>query len=522
MQYTRDQMQRTNHDEGSMLQSLSMVSIPMIVATFVVGYLLWRLIQFVQTYRMWNHIHSSSIPLGTRHPIYGTMHHYSDAEGFLKHSMAIILKTRAKMLSGWLFCLYPTFVVCHPDTVKLLLRSSEPKARRFTMVYRSLLPWLGDGLLVSDGPKWERNRKLLTPAFHFDILQPYVNVYNKVADILLDKLWSEGDGGHSVEVAGPVGLATLDTMLRCAFSYDGDVQRKGESHPYVRAVKELSHICIRRTIRPWLFPDIVFYHTKEGQHFRSLTQYVHTFSSDIIKARRKSIELDPSQLNKRRLDFLDILLTARDETGSGMSDEDIQAEVDTFLFEGHDTTAAAISWAIYALAKYPQEQERLATEAEQVIGSRTCVEWEDLSKLRYQSMFIREVMRMYSPVPIVARCLTRPMVFGSTEIPAGFGIDILLHGVHHHPDVYPDHDCFRPDRFSEDSKEERDPYAFVPFSAGPRNCIGQNFALNEIKVVLTRLLKRFRVELDKDHEVTFVPDMIMRAKYGIKVRISPR
>ncbi|XP_033747403.1 cytochrome P450 4A25-like isoform X1 [Pecten maximus] len=311
-------------------------------------------------------------------------------------------------------------------------------------------------------------------------------------------------------------------MLRCAFSYEGDVQLKGESHPYVRAVKDLSHTCIRRTIRPWLFPDLVFYHTKEGRQFRSLTQYVHTFSSDIIKARRKSITADPSQLDKRRLDFLDILLSAKDETGTGMSDEDIQAEVDTFMFEGHDTTASAISWAIYALAKYPREQERLAAEVKQVIGTRTCVEWEDLSKLRYQSVFIKEVMRMYSPVPFVARCLTRPLVYESTVIPAGFGVDINIHGIHHHPDVYPDHETFRPERFSDGSVEERDPYAFVPFSAGPRNCIGQNFALNEIKVVLTRLLRRFHVELDEDHEVTFVPDMVMRAKYGIKVRLLPR
>ncbi|XP_021363950.1 leukotriene-B4 omega-hydroxylase 3-like isoform X2 [Mizuhopecten yessoensis] len=478
-----------------------MVSVPVVVVTIVTGYLIWKLLWFVVTYRKWDHIHNSTTPLGTRHPIYGTMHHYSDAESFLKHAMSRLEQTRAKMMSGWLFFLFPTFVVCHPDTAKLLLRSSEPKARRFSMVYRSFLPWLGDGLLVSDGPKWERNRKLLTPAFHFDILQPYVNTYNKVTDILLDKLWSESKSGQFVEVAGPVGLATLDTMLRCAFSYEGGVQVRG---------------------RPWLFPDLVFYLTKEGRQFRSLTQYVHEFSSDIIKARRKSIETDPSQLKKRRLDFLDILLAARDETGTGMSDEDIRAEVDTFLFEGHDTTASAISWAIYALAKYPKEQEHLAAEVEEVIGTRTCVEWEDLSKLRYQSLFIKEVMRMYSPVPFVARCLTRPLVYGSTVIPPGFGVDILLVGIHHHPDVYPDHDTFRPERFADNVEEERDPYAFVPFSAGPRNCIGQNFALNEIKVVLTRLLRRFRVELDEDHKIVFLPDLVMRAKYGIKVKLCPR
>ncbi|XP_060078409.1 cytochrome P450 4A25-like [Ylistrum balloti] len=499
-----------------------MASVLMVVATIGLGYLLWRLAKFVVTYRKWNHIHKSTTSLGTRHPIYGTMHHYSDAESFLKHSMSVLQKTRAKMLSGWLFFLFPTFLVCHPDTAKLLLRSSEPKAKRFSMVYRSFLPWLGDGLLISDGQKWERNRKLLTPAFHFDILQPYVNIYNKVADILLDKLLSESKSGQSVEVAGPVGLATLDTMLRCAFSYEGDVQLKGESHPYVRAVKDLSRICIKRTIRPWLYPDLIFYLTKEGREFWSLTQYVHIFSSDIIKARRRSINADPSQLDKRRLDFLDILLVARDETGNGMSDEDIRAEVDTFLFEGHDTTASAISWAIYALAKYQREQERLAAEVTEVIGTRTCVEWEDLSKLRYQSLFIKEVMRMYSPVPFVARCLTRPLVYESTVIPPGFGVDINLVGIHHHPDVYPDHETFRPERFSDDSLEDRDPYAFVPFSAGPRNCIGQNFALNEIKVVLTRLLKRFKVELDEDHEIAFVPDLVMRAKNGIKVKLSPR
>ncbi|KAJ8317562.1 hypothetical protein KUTeg_005466 [Tegillarca granosa] len=398
---------------------------------------------------------------------------------------------------------YPTFTVTHPDTAKILLKSSEPKSKSTAGIHKMFLPWLGDGLLISNGPKWERNRRLLTPAFHFDILMPYIAVYNKVADIFLGKLLSLSSLG-SVEICNPVSQATLDTMLRCALSYEGRIQEKGDDHPYVKAVKELCHRTIQRALKPWFFVDFLFFLSPEGRQYKQLCDYVHDFADNIITTRKAVLAKDPDQLKKRRLDFLDILLTAKDEHGKGLSELDIRAEVDTFLFEGHDTTASALSWAIYCLAKYPDEQRKVYDEAKSILNDKK-----------------DEVMRYYTTVPILNRTLTKDTELDGVIIPKNSTVDIGIHLLNHHPDVWTDPDNFKPERLMY-TDEEIDPFRYVPFSAGPRNCIGQNFAMNEMKVMIAKLVNRFSITLDEKHQVVPVPEVVMRAKYGIKVFLNPR
>ncbi|XP_064601167.1 cytochrome P450 4B1-like [Liolophura sinensis] len=225
---------------------------------------------------------------------------------------------------------------------------------------------------------------------------------------------------------------------------------------------------------------------------------------------------DQDVIRKTHLDFLDILLAARDDNGVGFSKVDMRAEVDTFSFEGHDTTANGTSWAIYALAKYPDIQEQVHREVREVLGDRKDYSWADLQKLTYTSMFIKEVLRMFSPVPGIGREVSKPLVNDGVELPFGMTIIISLFVMHHNPDE------FRPERFAKEKFSRRDPYSFVPFSAGPRNCIGQNFSMNEEKVLLARIVNRFRLELDTDHDIVMIPELIMRAQNGIKVNVYPR
>jgi cytochrome P450 len=131
-------------------------------------------------------------------------------------------------------------------------------------------------------------------------------------------------------------------------------------------------------------------------------------------------------------------------------------------------------------------------------------------------------MRMHSTVPVFSRRLTKPMMIDGIEFPAGSAIDINIHALNHHPDSWPDHMEFRPERFLLDNRADRDPFVFVPFSAGSRNCIGQNFAMNEQKVLISRLVHKFQVDLDPSHEVVEMPEVVMRAKYGIKIKVTPR
>lgn len=498
----------------------------MIVQTVLCGALVFLLIVFIKQvyqFKQWRRLTTQTTMLDSWHPIWGHLHLINNVSDYIRLVMDKIQTSRTKLTSAWMMFFYPVFTACHPDTVKVLLKSSEPKSKySLGGPYRMLLPWLGDGLLISDGKKWERNRRLLTPAFHFDILKPYVQIYNDVTEIFFEKLQKACDSRESIEIYSHVSLATLDTMLRCSLSYDGHVQEKGDSHPYVQAVRKLGFLSVRRLLSPWLFPDFLFWLSPTGREFKRYMDYVHDFADEIISSRRKSLEKDPCQLQKKKLDFLDILITAKDENGEGLSDPDIRAEVDTFLFEGHDTTASAISWAIYCLAKYPEEQEKIFTEVTSVLDGRSQLSWEDMSRLKYTSMFLKEVMRMHSPVPFISRWITKPIVLDGVEIPENLYVDIFIHCINHHPDVWPDHMEFRPSRFEDYKNQDRDPYNYVPFSAGSRNCIGQNFALNEERVMIGALVKRFKVELVDGHVYEEYPEVVMRAKYEIKINVTKR
>ncbi|KAK3083932.1 hypothetical protein FSP39_005566 [Pinctada imbricata] len=154
----------------------------------------------------------------------------------------------------------------------------------------------------------------------------------------------------------------------------------------------------------------------------------------------KSWLADPQQLDKRHLDFLDILITAKDSDGSGLTDEDIRAEVDTFLFEGHDTTASAISWAAYYLGKHPEEQQKVYEEVKNITNCEDNFTWENINNCPRLALFLKEAMRQSSPVPIIARQLRKPFEFDGFEIPAGMAVGIWIYHVNNHPNVWPDNE----------------------------------------------------------------------------------
>ncbi|XP_060571282.1 cytochrome P450 4A6-like isoform X2 [Ruditapes philippinarum] len=427
---------------------------------------------------------------------------------------------------GRMYCMWngplPILGVCHPETFQQLNKQSHNKARGFTDGYRVLEPWLGEGLLISEGKKWERNRRLLTPAFHFNILNGYVDVMNDVTEQFLDKLGEATQGGESVDVFPYVCRSTLDNMLRCSLSYEGSMLESKE-HSYIKAVQRLTTIMWERMLQPILLIDFIFKLSPLGSESKRETDVAHKFTGGLIQSRRNTLkgQTDLTE-QKRRLDFLDILLTAKDENGNGLSKQEIQDEVDTFTFEGHDTTASAISWSIYALGQHPDLQEKVYKDVQNITRDSEGISQSCLSQFEYLPLFIKEVMRLYSPVPMIARRTTDPITIDGIEIPAGPRIDVNIYAIHHNPEIWKNPETFDPSRFDQHHRDETNIYGFIPFSAGSRNCIGQVFAMNEIKITVAKLVKRFEVLPVKDHTPELQPDVIMRSLNGLPVVLRPR
>ncbi|XP_030250031.1 cytochrome P450 4T8 isoform X1 [Sparus aurata] len=408
----------------------------------------------------------------------------------------------------------------HPDYVKTILATAEPKD---DLAYRFIESWIGDGLLVSKGQKWFRHRRLLTPGFHYDVLKAYIKPMSDSTKTMLDKWESYANTDKSFELFEHVSLMTLDSILKCAFSHNSNCQTEGGTNAYIKAVYELSNLI---NLRFRTFPyhsDLIFYLSPHGYRHRKACSVTHSHTREVIRKRKEALkeekELDRIQA-KRNLDFLDILLLARDENQQGLSDEDIRAEVDTFMFEGHDTTASGLSFILYSLACHPEHQKMCREEIMQALEGKDTMEWEDLSKIPYTTMCIKESLRLYPPVPGMNRKTTKPITFfDGRTLPAGSFVGTSVYGIHRNAAVWENPDVFDPLRFLPENTSRRSPHAFVPFSAGPRNCIGQNFAMNELKVATALTLKKYELIEDPTCKPKIIPRLVLRSLNGIHIKI---
>lgn len=481
---------------------------------------IFKLSQLIDNRKHWVHA-LKSFPGPPQHWLFGHVHEFhqdgTDLDKFLKWG-----ETYPLAFQTWFGPFVSFLNIHHPDYVKTILASTEPKD---DLVYQFLIPWIGEGLLVSNGQKWFRHRRLLTPGFHYDILKPYIKLMADSANTMLDKWEVHSRSNGTFELFEHVSLMTLDSIMKCAFSSNSNCQTEGGTNAYIKAVYELSDLV---NLRFRVFPyhnNIIFHLSPHGFRYRKAFKVAHSHTEEVIRKRKEALK-DEKELGriqtKRNLDFLDILLFARDENQQGLSDEDIRAEVDTFMFEGHDTTASGISWTLYSLACNPEHQQICRDEVMSALQGRDSMEWEDLNKIPYTTMCIKESLRLYPPVPGMSRKITKPMTFfDGRSVPEGCLVGISVFGIHRNATVWENPHVFDPLRFLPENSSKRSPHAFVPFSAGPRNCIGQNFAMNELKVVVAQTLRRYELIEDPTKKPLMLPRLILRSINGIHLKIKP-
>ncbi|XP_071109030.1 ultra-long-chain fatty acid omega-hydroxylase-like [Haliotis cracherodii] len=515
-------MEGSSFNAATILNTIIIASLGYLTVKSISG-----ILKFLKFRRIFNAIPGEQ----SFNPLFGTLHKFPGPnEAGIEYDFKIMQDVAPKIVRVWAGPFLPVIILHHPDTVRHLLKSSEPKPRGqyVSGPYDMGVPWLGEGLLIANGARWARSRRLLTPAFHFDILKPYISINNQSSNVLLNKITEHSKTGKTFEVFNVISLCALDIILRCAFSYTSDCQTVGENHPYIQAVNNLTTLWSDRSLNPLLYTDFVYFRSPSGRKFLKACDYVHQVAEEIIESRRKVVnENGPTTQDngkKKILDFLDILLTARDEDGNGLTSLEIRNEVDTFLFEGHDTTTSGMSWMLYHMAKHPEYQTRVQEEIDTILKGRESdnILWEDLPKLEYFSLCLKESMRNRTPVPFIERELTKDIVLDGYHVPKGTFVAVQLYNLCHNPHVWERPLDYYPERFLAEEVKAQDPFAYVPFSAGPRNCIGQNFAMHEMKVVLARILHRFTLRLDEDHVVKMKSMAVLRTETGIMMYATPR
>uniref|UniRef100_A0A914E9Y2 ZP domain-containing protein n=1 Tax=Acrobeloides nanus TaxID=290746 RepID=A0A914E9Y2_9BILA len=390
--------------------------------------------------------------------------------------------------------------------------------------YDFLLPWLGRGLLLSVDEKWRTHRKLLTPTFHFSMLDGFFEVFNQESRNLVEILEKYADNKQEVDIYPLAKYATLDII--CETSMGTQLNAQGDpNQPYVKAAENYMRLMFEYNFNFWNWIPGVWKLTGKEAEQKGLLKTLLGFTQQVVKERSEifdELKASGQVVVNKRMAFLDMLLNMKGE--NQLTIEDVREEVDTFMFAGHDTTSAAIGWACWCLATHPEIQERVYQEISKHFDDFDReISKEDLNELKYFDRCIKEAMRIFPPVPVITRKLKNDFNMSGKLVPKNAMIVILPYLIHHNEKIYPNHNCYDPDNFLPENINKRHHYSYIPFSAGPRNCIGQKFANYEARVILIWILRKFRLTTDyKLHDNKPGTEAILRPKLGIPLKLHRR
>lgn len=396
----------------------------------------------------------------------------------------------------------------HPDAIERILYSGADNYFK-GKGYDPLRPLLGNGLVTSTGDLWVRQRKLTQPAFHLNKLRLIVPVMGRCIEDML-RVWEARRADDAVLDLHEE-IMTLTQRIVGFTLFDMDLSDRAASSS--RAVTESLEIAGQRMNRgavvlPLSVP------TPANLRFRRALRTLDAIVYDIIAhAREAGTEGQPTLLR--------LLMEARDEaTGEGMTDQQLRDEIVTHYVAGHETTALVLTWTFYLLARHPAVYARVCEEV-QGLGLTGVPQVEDLDRLTYTRMVFDEVMRLRPPVWAQTRSTREDDVLLGRPIPAGSFVMFSSYFCHHHPDFWDEPEVFRPERFAPEQVRARHRCAHIPFSAGPRSCIGKRYALYELCAVMALILGRFRVELLPDQNIGIKPTATVHPDRPILVRVKP-
>lgn len=458
---------------------------------------------------------------GGRHWLFGDMVKYDLRTKEGRDQAQQRFTAHPKMFNIWFSIARSMLFVYHPESTGPLLKSKHTVTCKAPTGYRFASPWIGNGLVSSCGTHWARHRKMITPAFHFKLLKSYAKIFNASAKVLVEK-WKKTIN-VPVEVQQPMGLMAMESLLKCAMSVKEDLQNMNstDNNPtvkYMQAVSDMQEIIVTRNRTALYYYDWVFQWSALAKKQRAVVKVLDDYANDVITEREKRRLQQGATSDSEAKDFLDILFNARDEKGNGLRTDEMKDEVATFLFAGHDTTTSAMSWCLYNLAMHPELQEKCRDEVDEVLRDNDTVEWDHLNKFEYLSMFMKESLRLFPTVYGIARQMNENL----DVIPKDTTVTVSIVTQHKHQSLWENPDVFDPERFSTENRKNIPNLAYIPFSAGPRNCIGQQFALNEIKITIALLLKSFRIYRDEETpEPNPQMKMIYTSENGIFVKLEP-
>lgn len=379
-------------------------------------------------------------------------------------------------------------LINHPDFVKQVLVTNGRNYNKDTHLNKYMLSAVtGQGLITSENPLWRKQRRLMQPFFHRQYLANFVDLMVQATNQMLARVELFADQNEPFDMANEMMNLTLNIVSWALFGYDIEDQaaRIGE------AVNTLIEIG-----KP------------KRRQFQEMVKVLDTIVFDVIQQRRQ-------KPGEGQPDLLDLLIQARyEDTGEGMGDQQIRDEVMSLLIAGHETTANTLSWLWYLLGQHPDVVGQIEAELAEVLNGRLPTVT-DFSNLEYCNKVIKEAMRLYPSAWSISRRALADDEMGGYHVPAGAVVAVSPYTIHRHIAFWPEPEKFDPERFTPEQEAGRHRYAYIPFGAGARKCIGDQFALMESIIILPMMLQRFRLNLVPDHAVEEHALVTLRPKHGI-------
>jgi cytochrome P450 len=382
-------------------------------------------------------------------------------------------------------------VINHPRDVKRVLLTNHRNYTKGEGMDRVKI-LLGNGIMTSEGDFWRRQRRMMQPCFHRRVLERFGGLIHEVNLRFAERWAARAAAGEPINLTDEVSELTLEIVLESIFGSDLErLEKQLGANPFEVVAKETNR-------------DLKF-----AFRFRSLTKLV----GELIERRRRE--------STEHMDFLQMLMAARDSADAPMSNKELIDEVMTLIVAGHETTAAALTWTWYLVSENPDAAARLAAEADRVDTARP-LSLEAAESLTFTHQVLNESLRLYPPGWLFTRRTLEADELGGFSIGPRTDVFISPYLLHRHPEFWSEPEQFRPERFEEADAGERHKFAYLPFSVGPRHCIGENIALFEMLVHLCTMTRRFRLRRADRTPIELEAQINLRPRSPLMMTVETR
>jgi len=403
-------------------------------------------------------------------------------------------------------------VISDPAAIRHVLVDNAANYRKDDLQRRVLAPGLGNGLLTAEGDEWRLQRRTLAPLFAPRHVAGFAPAMTAAAGRMLRR-WERRARGRVLDITVEMTRVTLDVLERTIFTQglarDPDALGRAVTR-YFEAIGPIDPLDV------FGLPDWI---PRLGRiRARPAMRFFEEVVGELIAARRDLL----ARGGDAPRDLLTLLLEASDpETGRGLDDIAVNANLVTFIGAGHETTANSLTWALYLLSQEPSARGRIEAEVDAVLG-QAAPSGDSLDRLPFVRAVIEEAMRLYPPVPFMSRAALREDRIGNLKIPRNSMVMIAPYVLHRHRRLWEEPDAFMPERFLPERREGIDRFAYLPFGAGPRVCIGASFALQEAMIVLASIVQRVRADPIDGHRVRPLHRVTLKPEGGLPMRLSLR